>query len=340
MQASIAATIRNLPSRPRPLVDIYREQIDGYVLADGLGFAHVWLAEHHFADDDHNPSAMPILSAVAARTERIRIGTYIILLAFHHPILVAEDAAVLDIISNGRFDLAVGPGPMPDECAVFGIDAKESFARTYEALEIVQHCWTDETFSHHGKYFHFDSVRMTTKPVQKPHPPIWIAAGGPQSARKAAERGYHLAMGLGPGHGIYSQALREFGRDPARQQICTGPVGIHIADTKARAWDEAEVPLRAWLEFYERRRAPFVGPIPPLGEFRKTPNIGFAGMPFFVGTVDEIGERLRAQFQHAPVDELPFYFHLPGMSFDVVKNSMTEFARHILPDMKAWGGAK
>jgi alkanesulfonate monooxygenase SsuD/methylene tetrahydromethanopterin reductase-like flavin-dependent oxidoreductase (luciferase family) len=340
MRAGIAATIRQLPSRPQPLVQIYQEQLEGYVLADELGFSRIWLAEHHFADDEHNCSAMPILAAVAARTQRIRVGTYVILMAFHNPILVAEDAATLDLISNGRFDLAVGAGPMPVECEVFGIPTTETFARTYEALEVVQKCWTEAVFSHHGKYFHFDNVRMTTKPVQRPHPPILMAAGGPQSAQKAAQRGYGLAMGMGPAHGKYVEALRAAGRDAQTMQIVSGPIGIHIADTTQQAWDEAEAPLRAWLEFYQRRRAPFVGPIPALGEFRRTPNIGFAGMPFFVGTVADVGERLRAMFHRAPLDEMALYFHLPGIAIESVKKSMTLFARHILPDLHSWGGPK
>jgi len=340
MRAAIAATIRQLPGRPQPLVDVYREHLEAYVLADELGFSHVWLAEHHFADDAHNCSAMPILAAVAARTRRIRVGTYIILLAFHHPILVAEDAATLDLLSNGRFDLAVGAGPMPVECEVFGLQPKESFARTYEALEVVQKCWTEEVFSHHGRYFHFDNVRMTTKPVQRPHPPILMAAGGPQSAQKAAQRGYGLAMGMGPAHGVYVEAVHAAGRDPAQMPILSGPIGIHLADTTQQAWDEAEEPLRAWLEFYRRRNAPFVPPVPPAGEFRRTPGIGFAGMPFFVGTVTEVGERLRAMFVRAPLDEMALYFHLPGIPFASVAQSMTLFARHILPELRGWGGPK
>ena len=102
MKAAIAATIRQLPSRPRPLVDVYREQMEGYVLADKLGYSHLWLAEHHFADDAHNCSAMPILAAVAAQTKQIRVGTYIILMAFHNPILVAEDAGELLPLARGR----------------------------------------------------------------------------------------------------------------------------------------------------------------------------------------------------------------------------------------------
>jgi alkanesulfonate monooxygenase SsuD/methylene tetrahydromethanopterin reductase-like flavin-dependent oxidoreductase (luciferase family) len=340
MDAAIAATIRNLPSRPQPLVELYREHMAGWVLADTLGFSHVWLAEHHFADDAHNPSALPILAALAARTTRIRIGTYIILMAFHNPILVAEDAAVVDLLSNGRLDLAVGAGPMPDECAVFGIPSNETFARTYEGLEIVQRCWTEEVFSHRGKYYHFDNVRMTTKPVQRPHPPIWMAAAGPQSARKAAERGYHLAMGMGPSHALYVESLRAAGRDPAQQRFVSGPIGIHIADSTEQAWDEAETPLRAWLEFYQRRKAPFVRSVPPLGEFRNTPGIGFAGMPFFIGTAADVGERMRAMFRNAPLDEMALYFHTPGIPVESVKKSMTLFARHILPDVRSWGGPK
>jgi alkanesulfonate monooxygenase SsuD/methylene tetrahydromethanopterin reductase-like flavin-dependent oxidoreductase (luciferase family) len=340
MEAGIAATIRQLPSRPRPLVEVYREHMEGYVLADRLGYSHVWLAEHHFADDAHNCSALPILAAVAAQTQRVRIGTYIILMAFHNPILVAEDAATVDLLSNGRLDLAVGAGPMPAECEVFGIPAKETFARTYEALEVIQRCWTEEEFSHHGKYFHFDRVRMTTKPVQRPHPPIWMAAAGPQSATKAAQRGYHYAMGLGPGHATYVEALRAAGRDPEQQKFCSGPIGIHIADTAQQAWDEAEEPLRAWLEFYQRRGAPFVRQVPPLGEFRRTPGIGFVGMPFMVGTVAEVGERLRALLYKAPLDEMGLYFHTPGIPVESVKKSMTLFAKHIMPDIGSWGGPK
>ncbi|MFO1465932.1 MAG: LLM class flavin-dependent oxidoreductase [Steroidobacteraceae bacterium] len=264
MKAAIAATIRQLPSRPRPLTEIYREQLEGYVLADKLGFSHLWLAEHHFADDAHNTSALPILAAVAAQTTRIRIGTYVVLLSFHNPILFAEDAATVDLLSGGRLDVAVGAGPMPSECKVFGIPPNETFARTYEALDVVQKCWTQESFSHHGKYFHFDEVAMTTKPAQRPHPPIYMAAAGPQNAKRAAERGYHMAMGLGPSHKAYVEALRQAGKRPEDFIFTSGPIGIHIADTQEQAWDEAEEPLRAWLEFYKRRQAPSSATFPNL----------------------------------------------------------------------------
>lgn len=111
MQAGIAATIRNLPSNPRPVVELYREHMAGYVLADELGYSHIWLAEHHLADGGHNPSAVPILSAVAARTRRIRVGTCIPLLAFHNPTLVAEGAARILRLTSVPAPAAVRPCP-------------------------------------------------------------------------------------------------------------------------------------------------------------------------------------------------------------------------------------
>ena len=181
MDVGLAMTARNHPDSPRPLTEIYQEVLDEAVLGEQLGFHSWWLAEHHFAEDQHNPSQFPLLAAAATRTSTIRIGTYVLLLPLHNPIRVAEDAASVDILSNGRLDLAIGAGPMPNECAVFGIDPKESFGRTYEALEVIEKCFTDEEFTHQGRYFTFRSVKMTTKPVQQPGPRIYLAALGEQA---------------------------------------------------------------------------------------------------------------------------------------------------------------
>ena len=219
MDVGIGPTIRYHRDQPRPLVDVYDEFFDELLLGDELGYSHIWLPEHHFADDAHNPSALPLLAALARQTTRARLGTYILLLAFHNPLLVAEDAAVVDILSHGRLDLAVGAGPMDQECQVFGVPRSETYARTYEALQVIQKAWTEEEFSHHGKYYHYDNVRVTTKPVQQPHPPVYMAAMGPQSATRAAKRGYHSAMAMGPSHNVYVDALHEAGRDPGRASL-------------------------------------------------------------------------------------------------------------------------
>ena len=154
MDVGLAMTARNHPDSPRPLTEIYQEVLDEAVLGEQLGFRTWWLAEHHFAEDQHNPSQFPLLAAAAARTSTIRIGSYVLLLPLHNPIRVAEDAASVDIISGGRLELAIGAGPMPNECAVFGIDPKESFGRTYEALEVIEKCFTDERVHPPGQVLH------------------------------------------------------------------------------------------------------------------------------------------------------------------------------------------
>ena len=129
MEVGIAAGIRNLPGKEQPLARTYQEFIDTAALADELGYSHFWMSEHHFAEDDWNSRPLTILAAMAARTRRIRLGTYVLLLALHDPLAVAEEAAAVDILSNGRLDLAIGAGPMQQECDVFGVPKNETFAR-------------------------------------------------------------------------------------------------------------------------------------------------------------------------------------------------------------------
>src|SRR6266481_6120382 len=113
--------IRTLPGKAQSLAELYRDHLEEAVLAEELGFDCVWASEHHFSPDAWNPSPFTFLSAVAARTERVRLGTYVLLLPLHNPLRVAEDVAVLDNISRGRVDLGVGIGSAPNEFATFGI---------------------------------------------------------------------------------------------------------------------------------------------------------------------------------------------------------------------------
>jgi alkanesulfonate monooxygenase SsuD/methylene tetrahydromethanopterin reductase-like flavin-dependent oxidoreductase (luciferase family) len=214
---------------------------------------------------------------------------------------------------------------------------KETFGRTYEALEVIQKCWTEERFSHQGKYFQFDDVEVKTKPVQQPHPPVYMAAVGPQSATRAARRGYNLAMGMGPSHDVYVSALRKAGRDAAGHRFVSGPIGIHLADTTKEAWDEAEEALRTWVSFYVDRGSPVGAGFLRWGVARE--EFAFGGMPFMVGSADEVGERMSAMFRRAPLDELVLYFRPPSMATEAARRAMTMFAEQIMPDARNWGTA-
>ncbi|MBV9152548.1 MAG: LLM class flavin-dependent oxidoreductase [Alphaproteobacteria bacterium] len=343
MKIVFTSGIRNLPGKPLPLVQLYRDHLEEAVLAEELGFDNVWVSEHHFSPDQWNPSPFTFLAAVAARTSHIRLGTYVLLLPLRNPVQVAEDVAVLDNISNGRIDLAVGVGSAAGEFRTLGIPVNERLGRTFEALTVIERCFTGEEFSHRGKYFDFPNLRMTTTTVQQPGPPIWVASMGPQSTRWTARRGYHMAAGGGPGHAPYEQQLREFGHDPATRQIASVPIRLHLAATQEAAWDEAEAGLHQVLHFYRSRSNPEAGSsaagplkeLPRLGEFRHVRGIGHGGTPFMVGTPDDV-LRMLEQFRDKRLTHLSLNFHQPGQDSAAVRRSVQLFAKELLPAIKQW----
>jgi alkanesulfonate monooxygenase SsuD/methylene tetrahydromethanopterin reductase-like flavin-dependent oxidoreductase (luciferase family) len=276
------------------------------------------------------------LTEVARQTERIRLGNYFVMMAFQNPLTVAEDAARLDIASGGRLDLGVGTGPMSGECAVFGIDRKQAALRTYEALDIIERCWAGEPFVHAGAHFRFHEVANMPKPVQPGGPRIYMAASGPKSVVHSVERGYQFCLALGPAHDQFVNALRAADKDPNAVDFVSNPVGVHIADSADQAWAEADDGLREWLRFYHRRGAPFVPFVPEPGAMRHLPNFGFAGMPFAIGTQDQVAEQLRARYEQSPLDELTVQFRHGDMPTHTVRKSMQQFAE-LLPDIARWG---
>jgi alkanesulfonate monooxygenase SsuD/methylene tetrahydromethanopterin reductase-like flavin-dependent oxidoreductase (luciferase family) len=338
MDIGLAMTARVLPDDPRALTDVYRQVIDEAVLGEELGFSSWLVAEHHFAEDRHNPSQFPLLAAAAARTEQIRLGTYVLLLALHNPIRVAEDAATVDILSRGRLILAIGAAPMEPECAVFGVAPKERFGRTYEALEIISRCFSGERFSHQGRYYSFPDVEMTTTPVQPGGPPIYMAAMGPQSLARAGERGYNLASVLHtPLVHVYADAQTAAGRGRDDYRLMSGPVAVHVAPTRDQAWDEAERALHWWVTFYRSRG--FDMPLPSVADMRSTPNVGIFGQPFAVGTPEDVLAVLE-RHKDVDLDEMVIQFNHPGMGGAEVARSMRLFADELMPEVARWGRRK
>ena len=149
---------------------LYQEILDQIVWGENNGFDDVWLSEHHFIEDGYLPSILPIAGAIAARTERIRIASGVILTPFHNPVRLAEDAAVVDVISGGRFELGVGY--KLEELESFGVPFKERGARTNETLGIVRRLLDGETVTLKNQFFDFTNVKITPEPIQKSHPPM------------------------------------------------------------------------------------------------------------------------------------------------------------------------
>ncbi|MBO3746643.1 LLM class flavin-dependent oxidoreductase [Streptosporangiaceae bacterium NEAU-GS5] len=170
--------------------DVYDYHLELIELAEELGFHGVRLAEHHFRDYGVVPNLFPVLAHAAARTSRIRLGTGIVVLPLHNPIHVAEEAAMVDLLSDGRLELGIGRGYQSVEFEGFGIDLAEARDRFNEALEVILGLWTNETFQYEGKFYKTGpDVTLVPRPLQSPHPPVHVAAVSPETVTMYAERG-------------------------------------------------------------------------------------------------------------------------------------------------------
>ena len=172
--------------------DRYKQVMAQVELADELGYDYFWTVEHHFLNEFSHCSAPEVLyGAVSQRTKRIRIGHAVALLPsrYNHPIRVAERAAVLDILSDGRVDVGTGRSTTLIEMGGFEVDPEQTQAEWEEAVRIIPRMWTEETFSHQGEFFNIPPRPVIPKPVQKPHPPLWMACSQPASFKRAGEMG-------------------------------------------------------------------------------------------------------------------------------------------------------
>jgi alkanesulfonate monooxygenase SsuD/methylene tetrahydromethanopterin reductase-like flavin-dependent oxidoreductase (luciferase family) len=173
----------------------FRDFIETNVEAEGLGYHSSFLVEHHFTGFGQISATLNLLTWLGARTTTLRLGTAVIVLPWHNPVLLAEQVATLDLLSNGRVDFGIGKGYRYNEFAGFAMPMEEAEARFDESLEMMLKAWTSDTpWSHRGKYWQVESVVVEPPTAQKPHPPLWMGAGSPESIKKVAARGYSLLL--------------------------------------------------------------------------------------------------------------------------------------------------
>jgi probable F420-dependent oxidoreductase len=199
---------RNPSQWRQPPDRLYAETLDQIAWGENHGFDDVWLSEHHFIEDGYLPSIMPMAAAIAARTKRIRMASGVLLMPFHNPVRLAEDIAVVDIISGGRLELGVGVGFKHEEFDGFGVPFKERGARTNQSLEIIRRLLGGETVTFKSEFFDFQNVRVTPEPIQKPHPPIWLGGFTPPALRRAARYGDGFTVPGGTRE-VYDQYVAE-----------------------------------------------------------------------------------------------------------------------------------
>src|SRR5579862_8565905 len=170
----------------------FRDFIDYNVEAEGLGFHGTFVVEHHFTGSGQVSATLNLLTWLGARTTTLRLGTAVMVLPWHNPVLLAEQAATLDLLSSGRLDFGIGSGYRYNEFAGFCVPMDEADGRFDEAMAVITKAFaSDAPFSHKGRYWQYDNIVVEPPTAQRPHPPFWMGAGSERSVRQVAERGYN-----------------------------------------------------------------------------------------------------------------------------------------------------
>ena len=221
---------------------IFGEMLEQVEYAEELGFDSIWIAEHHSSRYGICPSLMPLLTHIAARTKKIRIGAGVSVLPFYNPIFLAEESAMLDVLSNGRLDFGVGRGSADYEYGNFNIDMDTRDVRTQEALDIILGLWTQSDFSYQGEFYQVRDLTIAPSPVQKPHPPVYMAVSRtPASVDVAVERDLPILTSFSTPEAdnlglfsLYCRALRRGRQGPVRGGYALLPVRVPGRGRKGR----------------------------------------------------------------------------------------------------------
>ena len=224
---------RNPPPSELGFEALYRASLDQIVWAETLGFDSVWLTEHHFCEDGYTPSPLVIAAAIGERTERMRIGTNLMLLPLADPVRLAEDSATLSILTGGRFDLGVGLGYRQLEFDYFGRQLTHRPSLMEEGIDIIRQCWSGEPVRIDGKRFRIDSLTVAPAPEQAPR--LYMGGMAPPAIARAARLGDGFLSTGGIGHDLYAEALADQGKPRSAGAICAGNWSIVAPDPEAEA---------------------------------------------------------------------------------------------------------
>lgn len=308
--------------------------------ADKLGFESVWCAEHHFSTYGYLARPLMFASHLAAKTERIRVGSAVVVLPLHHPLIVAEEIATADLLSGGRLDVGLGRGYQTYEFERLGFTLGESRERFDEAVDVLLEAFKGESFSYHGKHYDFEETTVFPIPVQKPRPPIWVVGQSQESIVAIAKRGFNLVSG---GFGVSLDRLREFRQ--GFDEMITDPVmksQIRVS-TQRPVYvtnDESELPamveqarwnmrvtlsLRQGLERVEKGHAQAI-------PFENEPcDQELLDRYFVMGTPDTCIQRLKELEEAMGIDHFNANFWFGDLEEPKVLRSMEMFAKEVIP---------
>ena len=338
MRFGFMEDFRNPVKWRRPFAEFYQQILEQINTCERIGYDNVWLTEHHFTEDGYNPSLMTTAAGVATATNQIRIGTFIVILPYQHPVLLAEEVANVDILSNGRFEFGVGQGYSYHEYKAFCMERSERGSKTRESIQLIERLFNEEKVTHNGKFFKTCEAKLSPKPVQDPHPPIWIGGRGPKAVKKAAQMGFHLMATIGPDPAPdYISALKESGRNPTDYKIAQLRM-VYCAESEDQAWEECQEHLFHLIEFYhdilseandaKGDDAPL--PISRPEDMRKS----VLADHFMIGTPEQVSEKL-SQFQNDfTCTDLIMGTQFPGLDPKLGTKALKLFGEKVMPKFR------
>ena len=315
LQVGLIYDFRNPKPWQQPWNDLYEAFLKQIERAEELGFDQVWLTEHHFAEDGYLPSLFPVGAAIAARTHRLRIGTNALLAALHHPLRVAEDAAIVDILSNGRLDLGLTLGFRQIEFEQYGLDTSISnrIHRLQEVVNTLKHAYSRQTLP----------APVSPPPIQTPHPPLYLGANSKMAFRALAPLGLPLILIGGPDKlTAYRQALVTAGYDPDAIDDPVQSLGmfLYIADNRETAWQRVKPHVQYLVE--QDRIWSGKTTIPTENELKR---LGLFGTP------EEVAEGIVQRIRWTRPRQVCFFANPPGMAPELATQSLHLFATQVRP---------
>jgi len=347
-----------LLSRPegRGEAQVFAETLEQIEHAEALGFDQIWLAEHHFSPYGYCPSTLTFAAHVAARTKRVRIGTAVVILPFWNPLIVAEEAALVDHLSGGRLDLGIGRGYQWHEFQGFNLSMEDSRTLFNESVDVILKAFTEDGFDYDGKHYKYRNLTVNPKPVQKPHPPIWVAGVSPESIRWIAQNGFNRLSAatktldqLQRDSDLYREALDEAGREhPAKNPLLRM---VYVGDDEASCRADMEDPIRWFFAVQETIvKPPNWEDLPDQYAYyrRAFSKLGTIDYEFatqhqmLVGPAEEVARRLKTLRDNLGINHIMCQFSIGMLPHEKAMKSMERFATEVMPalrDSEGYAGA-
>ena len=326
----------------------YSEALEQVIHAERLGYNSVWFTEHHFTRHGIVSATLSVLAYLAGVTNSIRLGTAVTVLPFHNPVQLAEQTATVDVLSNGRLDLGVGRGYQWGEFHRMGVPMDEASRRFEEGMKVLIRAWTaTEPFDHWGEFWSFNDMTVQPRPVQQPHPPVFVAASGADSVARVVRNDWNLLIGQGESQQqvarqveFYSDALAEIEAEYTPQRLVVARA-MYAAPSTELARREAKVPFMWFKDTGQEVSAPPGQRLDLLPEefaayrSRYTPDAQFdydasCDNVMLFGSPEHIVDRI-GQLREAGVENLIFFVNFGGIEHQKVLDSLELFATEVMP---------